>query len=84
MNAPAGRTPVIEAFIRARVAEYANLPEAEIGVDTPLAEYGLDSVAAVSLCADIEDELRVSVEPTIAWDYPTIAGMAAFLSTQAA
>ena len=41
----------------------------------PLAEYGLDSVAALSLCGDIEEEFGLIVEPTVAWDHPTVQAL---------
>ena len=34
---------------------------------------------ALSLCGEIEDELRLTVEPTLAWDYPTVNAMAGYL-----
>ena len=74
----------IASFIRERVASYANMPAAEIGLASPLSEYGLDSVSAISLCADLEDRLGIVVEPTVAWDFPTIAEMAAHLQSQVA
>ena len=70
----------ISEFIRARVAEYVQCPVEQIRLDQAFADYGLDSVSAVSLCADIEDHLNVPVEPTLAWDYPTIGEMAIYLS----
>jgi acyl carrier protein len=74
------RTAEISDFIRARVATYASFPSSEIRLDQPFAEYGLDSISAVSLCADIEDHLKVQVEPTLAWDYPSINALATYLA----
>jgi acyl carrier protein len=70
----------ISDFIRARVAVYVTRPVEQIRLDQAFADYGLDSVSAVTLCADIEDHLNVPVEPTLAWDYPTIGEMAVHLS----
>ncbi|WP_239134548.1 acyl carrier protein [Rugosimonospora africana] len=56
------------------VARHVERPPMEIDRDVPLSEYGLDSVYVLALCADIEDHWGVSVEPTLMWDYPTIAG----------
>ena len=53
-------------------------------VDTPLAELGLDSVYALTLCGDIEDEYGLDVDPTIVWDYPTIRELAEGISQLAA
>jgi acyl carrier protein len=44
----------------------------------------MDSVYALVLCGDIEDMYGVSVDPTLAWDYPTVAAITQFLSGQLA
>lgn len=62
-----------------RVAAYTKLSADEIDPTVPLANYGLDSVAALSLCGDIEDELDLVVEPTVAWDHPTVEALVAYL-----
>jgi acyl carrier protein len=46
------------------------------------ANYGVDSIHALSLCAELEEWLNIEIEPTIAWDYPTIAQMAEFLESE--
>jgi acyl carrier protein len=61
------------------VAAYTNLAADEIDRTVPLANYGLDSVAALSLCGDIEDEFDLVVKPTVAWDHPTVEALAAYL-----
>nr|QEO75072.1 phosphopantetheine-binding domain-containing pro [uncultured bacterium] len=50
--------------------------------DVLLAEYGLDSVHAMSLAAAIEDEWDLVVDPTVTWDHPTIDELAAFLTDE--
>nr|AKL71646.1 NocM [Nostoc sp. CCAP 1453/38] len=52
----------------------------EIDVKTSFARYGLDSSAAVMLTGDLESWLGQEIEPTIMYDYPTIADLAAHLS----
>ncbi len=72
----------LQNFIQQKVAEYLKKPAGEIDMATPLSEYGIDSVSAVSLCADLEDLIGIDVEPTLAWDYPTIEKMAEFLTEE--
>jgi acyl carrier protein len=62
-----------------RVAVYLKRAPSEIDPVVPLAEYGLDSVAALSLCGDIEDEFTLVLDPTVAWDYPTVDALARHL-----
>jgi acyl carrier protein len=66
-------------WLTMKVAGYVNLPPDTIGIDTPLADCGIDSAAGLTLCADLLDEKGFDVETTIVWDYPTIEAMAAYL-----
>jgi acyl carrier protein len=67
-------------WVRERVAYYLEADPATIDVDTPLAEYGLDSLYALTLCGDIEDHFELVLEPTLAWDHPTISAIARYLA----
>jgi len=66
-------------WLAARVAADLNVPPDRIDVDTPLADYGIDSAASLILCADLEVETGIPVETTIVWDYATIDAIAAHL-----
>lgn len=72
----------IQDWLIAKVAD--SVPDApeEIDVREPLASYGLSSLAAVSLTADLEDWLNLRLPPTLAWDYPTIESLARYLETE--
>ncbi|APE07948.1 acyl carrier protein [Rhodococcus pyridinivorans] len=72
----------IADWLSSRVAGFLDRHIDSIDIDRPLAEYGLDSVYALTLCGEIEDTFEIEVEPTLAWDHPTIAAMARFLETQ--
>jgi acyl carrier protein len=72
----------LRQWLRGRVAQYAQRPETEIRTNLPFAEYGLDSVAALSLFGDIEDRFGLYLEPTVAWDYPTVDALARHLVTE--
>ncbi|MEU8961406.1 acyl carrier protein [Streptomyces sp. NPDC048491] len=67
-----------------RVAYYLDRTPAEIDKGTELAEMGLDSVYALTLCGDIEDRFGLVVEPTMAWDHPTIDAITVYLTTELA
>lgn len=72
----------IQEWLIAKVAvSVAGAPE-KIDVREPLASYGLSSLAAVSLTADLEDWLNLRLPPTLAWDYPTIESLASYLETE--
>lgn len=72
----------LEAWLTDRIAAYDNTGGVAVTTTTPLTDLGLDSVYALALCGDIEDEFGIEVEPTIAWDHPTIKELAAALDAR--
>ncbi|MEV0219292.1 acyl carrier protein [Streptomyces sp. NPDC050704] len=74
----------IRCWLVDRVAYYLERPAAEIDEGAQLAELGLDSVYALTLCGDVEDRFGLVVEPTMAWDHPTIDAITAHLAAELA
>ncbi|MFF1378843.1 acyl carrier protein [Streptomyces sp. NPDC058308] len=70
----------LRGWLTARLAIYLARPENSIDHDTPLAAYGMDSVWALSLCGDLEEEKNLIVDPTLVWDHPTVTGIVAHLA----
>ncbi|GFG65835.1 phosphopantetheine attachment site domain protein [Mycobacterium kubicae] len=69
-------------WLSAKVAAQLNVTPDTIEIDCPLADYGIDSAASLTLCADLEVEMGIPVETTIVWDYATIDAIAAYLVTE--
>lgn len=61
-----------------RVAHLLAMDAVDVDADRPLAELGLSSLQAVELAGDLEDRLGRPVDPTVVYDYPTIADLAGF------
>jgi acyl carrier protein len=74
----------VQRWLVERVALYLDKSPEEISPILPLAEMGMDSLYALSLCGDIEDNLNLAVEPTLAWDHPSISAIAGHLVSQMA
>lgn len=74
----------LTAWLAERVADHVRLPVAEIRADVLLAEYGMDSVHAVALSADIEDRCGLLTDPAVVWEHPTIDALADFLAGELA
>ncbi|MFF8732701.1 acyl carrier protein [Streptomyces sp. NPDC015171] len=74
----------IRSWLVDRVAYYLERTPAEIDASAELAELGLDSVYALNLCGDVEDRFGLVVEPTMAWDHPTIDAITAHLAAELA
>ncbi|MFF3062165.1 acyl carrier protein [Streptomyces sp. NPDC057909] len=80
-QAAKGHTNVmLREWIVERVALHVEMDPGALSVSVPLATYGLDSVVALSLCGDIEEKYGVELEPTVAWDYPTVEALADHLA----
>jgi acyl carrier protein len=69
-------------WLTIKVAGYRNVSPDTIDIDAPLADCGIDSVAAMVLCADLQCEKGFDVDTTIVWDYVTIGGIAAYLTAE--
>jgi acyl carrier protein len=84
-NVPS-KAPGSLADIRAWLTSYlAFLLEQEPNtINTKLSfdSHGIDSAAAVSLVADLEDWMGIELDPTIVYDYPSVDQLADFLMTR--
>lgn len=69
----------LKQWLTERVASYIRAQPETIAPDVALAEYGLDSVYALTLTGDIEDHLGLSLDPTLMWDHQTIDALTAAL-----
>jgi 8-amino-7-oxononanoate synthase len=67
----------------ALVAESLGAAPDTISISRPLRDYGFDSLAAVTLTADLEDWLGRPVDPALVMDYPTIEAIAGHLASEA-
>ncbi len=73
----------IESWLVAKITAKLGLNPQEIDISEPLINYGLDSVAAVTLSGELADWLKREISPTIVYDYPTIASLASYLGDSA-
>jgi thioester reductase-like protein len=76
--------PAIEAWLCERVADLVELPVAAVEPHRPFTYYGLASIDAIALSAELEDRLGFAVPATLAWDHPTILAAARYLAIRAA
>ncbi|MEI7686314.1 MAG: phosphopantetheine-binding protein, partial [Planctomycetota bacterium] len=74
----------IEARLLDWLVARSDLPSGDVDRQRPFAEYGIDSLAAVELSADLERWLEVPTPAIAAWNYPTPELLARFLAEQAA
>ena len=71
----------IEAWLIERLHAYlGDAGVGEIDPHLPFSYYGLDSLDAVALATELETWLGEPVAPDVAWDYPTVHAVAAYLA----
>lgn len=70
----------VQAWLVSRITTYGRRPDLVFTVDTEFTEIGIDSVYALTLCGDIEDEYGLEVDAEVMWDYPTIRKLAEHLT----
>ncbi len=75
----AQQTAEIRRWLIERIAYYLERPVDDVDPGVPLAESGMSSVSAVELCGDVEDRFEINVDPTMVFDYPTVAEIAGFI-----
>jgi acyl carrier protein len=73
-------TDDLSDWLAERVAFYLDREPDDIDPTVPLAEYGVDSVYVVSVFGEVEERFGLVVEPTAAWDYPTLEALAEHLA----
>lgn len=66
-------------WLKDNLAKRLNINPQQINIRQPFVNYGLDSVQAVQLTADLEDYLDIKLSPTLAYDYPDIESLANYL-----
>jgi acyl carrier protein len=63
------------------LAQEVNVNQNEIDLQEPFVNFGLSSRQAVILAGDLEDWVGITLEPSLAWDYPTIEQLAEFVAS---
>ncbi|MFB8139945.1 acyl carrier protein [Streptomyces parvus] len=69
----------LQDWLAAEIAPLLGIAPEEVDHSAAFGEYGLDSIAGLTLAAAIEDHLGVEVDPTAVWDHPSIAELSAHL-----
>lgn len=72
----------IRAWLVERVSRLAGTPPEAVDVSVPLTRHGLDSVALITLTADLENWLGYRFRENPFDDHPTIESLSRFLSEQ--
>ena len=78
---PSLTVEAIQTWLMTYLAELLELDIHEVDPAVPFERYGLDSSAAIGVTCDIEDWLGCELDPTLLYDYPTVAELAQHLAS---
>jgi len=70
----------IQLWLIKQIASTTGLLHQQIDISEPFSSYGIDSVVAVALSAELANWLGQDIDPTITWDYPTVKMLARHLA----
>jgi acyl-CoA synthetase (AMP-forming)/AMP-acid ligase II/acyl carrier protein len=70
----------LEDFLARQLAATLRVPVESLDVTQPFNSLGLDSLQTMTLLGDVEIALGQELSPTLFWNYPTIAELAAHLA----
>ncbi|HEY2764310.1 MAG TPA: acyl carrier protein [Pseudonocardiaceae bacterium] len=73
-------TDDIRQWLIHHLSTYLDVPTTAIDPAAKLRSYGLTSLYALTLAADLHDTYDLLLEPTVAWDHPTINDIATHIS----
>jgi acyl carrier protein len=72
----------VEAWLVERLAELAGEEPASVDIQRPFIDYSLDSSVAVTLSLELGRWMDAKLSPTLFWEYPNIATLAAALTAE--
>jgi len=64
------------------ISKRCDIPATELHPDIPFEEFGIDSIQAVKITSELEQEFQISVEPTALFEFNTIELLAAHVSSR--
>jgi acyl carrier protein len=74
---------VVQKWLVGKIAVRLEVPPEDIDTDKYFDEFGLDSMEALMLSAELESWLGWELEPTALWYHPTIPQLAEYISESA-
>ncbi|WP_435103187.1 SDR family NAD(P)-dependent oxidoreductase [Arhodomonas sp. AD133] len=72
----------VQGYLVARLAGVLEVPESEIDVEANLMDLGLDSTKLIQLAEQFEDELGITLYPTVFFEHQTLAAVAGYFAEE--
>ena len=71
--------PQIERALKGLIAAHLKIPQGELDRDTPLKEFGFDSITLTSFGQVLNQRYGLELSPTVFFEAPTIGALAEYL-----
>lgn len=71
----------LKTWLTNYISRRCDIPAAELHPGIPFEEFGIDSVQAVEITAELEQEFQIPVEPTALFEFNTIELLVAHVSS---
>jgi len=81
-DAPQNRDAILRTFLRDAAAKLLGLPAASLSMHRPLAEMGMDSLAAVEFRSRLAGAVGTGLPATLLFNYPALEPLARYLETR--
>jgi acyl carrier protein len=73
-------TPEVLSWLTVKFADWLEVAPDELDSRQPISSYGLDSISAVTLSVQLEEELSVELDTAVLWERPTLESLAEHLA----
>ena len=67
-------------WLTLKFADWLEVPAEELDPRQPISSYGLDSISAVTLSVQLEEELGIELDTAVLFDRPTLESLAEHLT----
>jgi acyl carrier protein len=70
----------LTAMLRLKISKALSVPQESLDMDHSFNSYGMDSMSAVMLVGELEEQLEAELPTTLFWDYPTLKELSEYLN----
>jgi acyl carrier protein len=72
--------PEVLAWLISKFADWLEVSVEELDPRRPISSYGLDSISAVTISVQLEEELGIELDTAVLFDRPTLESLAEHLT----
>ena len=73
-------TAEVLIWLTLKFADWLEISADDLNPRQPISSYGLDSISAVTLSVQLEEELGVELDAAVLWERPTLESLAEHLA----